>query len=482
VKDERALVWALWAAAAILRLHGAWSAQPLTGFDGPYHAAYIGILHLEHRWPLPGESWSTFHPPLYYALSALLWGLLPEQLPARGVLFALRGLNVAAGLALGLAAWRAARLLFPERPAVALCALALALFLPMLVPLSFLVGNQILAASLASWGVLLLLRALAKPGSARLALAAGAVLGLAVLTRLDALAVAGGAGLALLLAGLRREGPRLRALAPAALLGLAALLASGAYFARNFALTGSPLVLEVPVSADLMRTQGYGSARPLASYLSLDPAILWNPADRSPRAEGAVWPATFAGIWFDLHGTVVRVVSPLATGFARGLFALGAAFTALAVAGAWALFSGRVQCAVPGAPAALALLAASGLASYVFFTAKVATFSTLKGTLLAPSALPFLLVASVGLDLLARAGRRAAALAVALVVALVLATSAILWVGWLAPNYVSAAVYYVRVYNDAPTQRVYDYFVRGRPLRIPQPGARPAPPAPPPRR
>lgn len=479
---ERALAAVLFAAAALLRLHGAWSAPPLTGFDGPYHAAYIGILHGERRWPLPDEGWATFHPPLYYALSALLWGLLPQDLPARGVLFALRCVNVAAGLLLGLAARSAARKLFPERPRVALAATALALFLPMLVPLSFLIGNQILAASLAAWGLVLLLRALEAPGSARRTLAAGLVLGLAVLGKLDAAPVALAAALALLLTGLRRHGPRARALAPAALLGLGALLASGSYFARNLALAGRPLVLEVPVSADRMRAQGYGPARPLARYLSFDPAILWDPADRSPRAQRAVWPATFAGVWFDLHGTVVQVASPRARTFARLLFALGAAFTFLAALGALALARGRVPCAVPDGPAALALVAGCGLAAYVFFTARVATFSTLKGTLLAPSALPFVLCSALGLDLLARAGRRAAALAAALGAALVLATSAILWVGWIAPTGVSAAVFYVRVHADPATWRVYDYFVRGLPLRDPppreQPGAPPARPMP----
>ena len=45
----------LFGVATVLRLHNAWVAPPLSGFDGPFHGAYVGILHFESRWPLPDE-------------------------------------------------------------------------------------------------------------------------------------------------------------------------------------------------------------------------------------------------------------------------------------------------------------------------------------------------------------------------------------------------------------------------------------------
>ena len=92
--SQSAVLVSLFALAAILRLHNAWVALPLSGFDGLYHAAYIGILHLDGRIPLSHESWSTYHPPLYYGLSALVWKLLPASAGPRTVLVALRLVNV----------------------------------------------------------------------------------------------------------------------------------------------------------------------------------------------------------------------------------------------------------------------------------------------------------------------------------------------------------------------------------------------------
>ena len=68
---------ALLGLAAILRLHGAWTAPPLSGFDGPYHGGYIGAIVWDGRLQPPLDF--TNHPPLYYAVSAALWKLLPAD-------------------------------------------------------------------------------------------------------------------------------------------------------------------------------------------------------------------------------------------------------------------------------------------------------------------------------------------------------------------------------------------------------------------
>ena len=44
---RKLIVAGLFASAAILQVHNAWVALPLSGFDGPGHATYIGILHFE---------------------------------------------------------------------------------------------------------------------------------------------------------------------------------------------------------------------------------------------------------------------------------------------------------------------------------------------------------------------------------------------------------------------------------------------------
>ncbi|MDB4433169.1 glycosyltransferase family 39 protein [bacterium] len=452
----------LFALAAVLRLHNAWAALPLSGFDGPFHAAYVGIIHYEGRLPSPYESWSTFHPPLYYALCALLWDILPTSLDSRGVLFALRAINVAAGLGVGLAVWASARLLLPARPAVALYATAVALFLPMVVAPSSLLGNEFLAMALSALAVLLLLRTMAAPRPLWYAAILGAVLGLAVLSKISALVVLAAAVIALSLRGRRYGDLRPPAWKAPAVVGLAFLLVTAWYFAGNLARHGVPVVTEVENSVELMAEQGFGSPRPLRAYVSLRPDILLNPADRSPRATGAVWPVTFATIWFDVHGTMIRVRSVWAKRFSRALFTCGAVITAIASVGLAAVLAGRTRLAVPFGALALVILAALSVASYVAFTYRVATFSVLKGTYLAPGLVPFALFAGIGFDALAARGEWASRLLRVFLAVFVLAVVCISWSGWLAPQKVNPAQLYLQAYSDAPSQRVFEYFVEGR--------------------
>jgi len=466
VTAQRAALACLFAAASVLRVHNAWVTPPLAGFDGPYHAAYIGIIYLEGRWPLSQESWSTNHPPLYYALSALVWSLLPDRLGPHAVLFSLRMLNVAAGLAIGFAVHRSARLLFPQRPWVAVQAAGLALFLPMLIGPSSEIGNEMLTAALCALAVPLWLRCLMEPDSSRRALALGGVLGLAVLCKLNATGVVAAAGLTLIVRGFQTRGARLAALEIPAVLAVSVLLVSGIFFARNLAYYGKPFLTEVALSAQVMAPSGYGKAREIASYLRLTPDVLLDPTDRSPRVEGAVWPATFASVWFDVHGSVIRVQSPWGMRFARILFGFGAVISALGLLGFAAMLTRRAPPAVPLGAGALLALALLCLASYVAFTRQVATFSTLKGTLLAPGVTAFAIAAGLGGELVARTGRLAGRVLAAFGACFVLAVGAIFWVGWLAPTGVTPAVFALQAYSDEPTRRVARYFIWGQPLEL----------------
>ena len=464
--NSRVIIVSLFALAALLRLHNAWAALPLSGFDGPYHAAYIGIIHLDGRIPLSHESWSTYHPPLYYGLSALVWKLLPASVGPRGVLMALRLVNVLAGLAIGLAVFRSARLLFPDRPAVADYATAVALFLPMLVGQSSVIGNEVLTAALSAWALWLLLRCLAEPQSLGLLLGLGAIAGLAVLTKFNALAVLGAAGSVLLLRGFREEGRRLAALRAPALLACAAIAVSGGYFARNIYHYGVPLRLEVDISAEVMTRQGYGESRALGSYVSLRPDVLLDLADRSLRVRGAaVWPAIFGSVWFDLHGSQVSVQSLWGTRFARLLFLCGAVWTAFTLLGIAEFARRRPASSAPLGGTALALVASFALAGLIALSYEVATFSVLKGTLLSPGVAAFAIWAGLGCDIASRRGIAAARAVRGFVAFFIAAVVAIFWVGWLASTGVSPAVFYVKAFSDPPTRRVLEYFVYEKPLQ-----------------
>jgi hypothetical protein len=347
----------------------------------------------------------------------------------------------------------------------------------MLIAPSSELGNEMLAASLCALAVPLWLRSLLQPESRARALALGVVLGLALLSKLNASAAVAAVGLILIARGVQTRGVRLAALEIPALVGAAALLVSGVYFARNLAYYGKPFLTEVALSAQVMAPSGYGASREIASYLRLTPDVLLDPSDRSPRVEGAVWPATFASVWFDLHGSVIRVQSDWGKRFARILFGFGAAISALALLGFAAMLGRRAVPAVPLGASALIALGLVCLANYVVFTRQVATFSTLKGTLLAPGVTAFAIAVGLGCDLVARRGRAARLALAGLGAAFLLAVGAIFWVGWLAPTGVTPAVFSLQAYSDPPTRRVAGYFIWGRPLdaREAQPGGGPDP-------
>lgn len=458
---------ALFGVAAVLRVHNAWVAPPLSGFDGPYHGAYIGAIVWEGRFQLP--HWFSNHPPLYYAVSAALWKLLPSELGAHGVLFALRLVNVACGLAVGAAIWASARRSFPQRRALACYALAIALFLPMHIGPSALLGNQIMAAALGATSVALLLRCLAEP-SARNAAIAGAIAGLGVLAKLSVGIIVAVGGLILLVRGWQMHGARPRALALASALGLAALVVSSPYFIRNVASYGAPIDPQVDIWANVDRSHQLPQ-RPWQAYVDPDIARLVDPGRLDTSGQRAVWPVTFASTWFDLFGTVVDVHHPRARLLARVLFCLGAVFSLATALGMAAAARRRVASSVPLGSAALALLIVVNLMSYVAFTRTVPTYGALKGIYLSPALTGFALFAALGLDLVASRGRAMRRAAAALLTGFALAVLAILWQGGLAPMRVNPADLILRDYADPPTLSAFRYFVgrdpgSGRPPRL----------------
>jgi 4-amino-4-deoxy-L-arabinose transferase-like glycosyltransferase len=467
---------ALFALSALVRLHGAWIAPPLSGFDGPFHAANIGVILFEGRLPLPNEGWATFHPPFYYAVSAALWALLPDALSSHAVLFALRLLNVAASMLLGLAVWLAAREVVPARPFAALCATALALFLPMEMGPSFQVGNEMFGATLSAVAIALLLRCLRAHDATAPLWALGIVLGLAVLTKFNTASVALGAAISLLAVDLRRRGLSPSALSRVALVTAVALAIAGWYFAWNLHLYGTPVQMQNDVLTAHMARSGYGPTRDLSAYLSLRPDVLTLRLDALLAADqGAtkppVWPVTFATTWFDSFSTVLFAPSPAMRPLGWILFACGALFTALVGWGAAALLR-----EAPGSPErisgqALLCLIGLALAAYVGFTWKVATFSALKGSYLSPALLPLCLLAGIGCDALARAGPAIARGAVALLVAVFVTTSTIAFTAGPRSFPLDPATLYVQSYSDAAIDRVYRFFVQG-PRRDTAPPAR----------
>ncbi len=175
-------------AEAALLAWNAWHYDWLRGYDAFANERYAEVVSSEYRLPSEAESGVWHTPPLWF----LLAGALGRLTTALGLGHAQRPgqlLAAAAGLAICLLVFLLARVLWPERRALHLVALVLAAASPALVRASAMYHPETLAVALATGGVLVAARALRARWTLGSAAAAGALLGLACLTRAWALPV-----------------------------------------------------------------------------------------------------------------------------------------------------------------------------------------------------------------------------------------------------------------------------------------------------
>jgi hypothetical protein len=167
---------------AALLAWNAWHYDWLRGYDAFANAQYADVVSREYRLPSEAESGVWHTPPLWFALA----GALGRLTTALGLGHAQRPgqlLAAAAGLVTCILVFLLARALFPERRVLHVVALVLVAASPALVRASAMYHPETLAVALATGGVLVAARALRTRWTLGSAVAAGALLGLACLTR-----------------------------------------------------------------------------------------------------------------------------------------------------------------------------------------------------------------------------------------------------------------------------------------------------------
>lgn len=224
----------------------------------------------------------SHHPPLYYLFGALVSGWVPveqdvyyapaknpfwayrywevgvdnkaqylhgldERFPFRGVALAVylvRWLTVIAGAGVVWLTFLIGREVFPSRPVLALGGATLVAFNPQFLYLSGAVNNDIPAALCAAGVLLACVRLVRRGPTLRTDVVLGVLLGLALLTKFNLLALLGVVGLAYALGcwGPRvpRAGRLLVCLRGIAIVLILAALISGWWFLRNWRLYGDP--------------------------------------------------------------------------------------------------------------------------------------------------------------------------------------------------------------------------------------------------
>lgn len=262
---------------------------PFEAVDEIRHFRYVRYLTLNRALPpVSAESsreLQAHHPPLYYALAALItapvqsgagpdytspvnpfWGFRyfepstdnknqylhsPDErwqfTGATLIIYLGRWLSMLFGLATALMAYRLSRTLFPDRPGLALGAMAFVAFNPMFLHGSASLNNDTAVAFFGSWAIVES-AAIARFGSTtRQSVALGIALGLGILSKASALPLLFVAAAAFVAAWFYND--RRRTLAGVLITITLITFLTGWWFARNYTQTG-----------DLMGLRDYQSA------------------------------------------------------------------------------------------------------------------------------------------------------------------------------------------------------------------------------
>ncbi len=169
---------ALFLIAMVARVSMVRTFPPQAGYDFGAHWGYLEWIATHHALPPIALNHDTYSAPLYYLLTALFklagWG--PPGIRALSFLFA--------GLRLALF-WGALELFLPTRRLARLAAMALAVVLPTAVHVDGMLSNEPLSCLLCMAAVVGMPRLLGVGGTRRLAIAVGALCGLALLAKVS---------------------------------------------------------------------------------------------------------------------------------------------------------------------------------------------------------------------------------------------------------------------------------------------------------
>ncbi len=372
----------------------AFSIGGLVGYDAKHHVEYILTLVHEGRLPRPLEGWSTFHPPLYYLLSSVVWSTF-RPFGITPAVSSVREISALALLAAGLASFLLA-LRFGRSLATAGVACALVLFIPCSLLAASAVGNEALGVGLTGLALLAVVRLQAEPRNARVAGIAGLLAGLAMATKYSGFFVATACVVPFCRADFDRR--MLRALLLGGVLGA---LVAGPVYVRNVVLTGSP----VPMTRNLepmksAEDQFIIRERRLGDYLWLNPESLWRPTifhlkgqegsleNRNPAMTN-VWGLTYASMWYDAFRHRISVEFHHDRVYSgRLLTLLGVVPTGLMLMGFFVALREAVRRRGRTPDAPLVLMSGVGLLTFVAFTIRAPSAVAVKASYMLPLVVP----------------------------------------------------------------------------------------------
>ena len=374
--------------ATLMRIGNAFGFEPGWGFDAEPNWNYIA--RLRHTWmlPDPNDSWSAYHPPLFFYLSGLL-ARATQALGKDQSIIAIRLMSSAIGLlTIALAAAFTHRL-NPQQPGRAVLLMALLLFLPVQIYMSAMLSPEVTLSSLITLTLLGTLWAQSGEQAPRWSygqsILVGVLGGLAFLTKLTGCLVIGVAGGSMLIAGWR-TGKFREALKYAFAMGVVAAIVGGWFYARNLLEFGYlyPHGLD---EHQLIYSMPPGE-RGVYDYFRIPWAVFTDPRVVSPDLLESVWGTTYATMWFDAHRHFLSRDNLMVDRAGGALLLL--ALLPMSAFGVGVLRGiSRAWKRPEGIDTPLLLLIAITVTGYTYFTWKNPWYATLKAGYLLGISYPF---------------------------------------------------------------------------------------------
>ena len=287
--------WILLGAWGLLAVNNPWKVPLNVGFDVGAHMDYIAYVARHGRVPLASEGWQMFQSPLYYLISAPFYSILSRFCAEETTARLLRLIPLLCGAAQVELGYRILRRVYPERRDLQTLGTVLAGLFPMNLYLSQAVSNEGLCGALSAAAILAVWRLAPGPLPGRSkggVLVAGAVLGLALLSKVTAvlLVIPSAAFLLWILAA-----RPVRQKATGIALFLAAVVAvAGWYYLRNWVLLGRPFVGGWDPSRGMAWWQDPG-------FRVWGQVLGWGESLRRPVYAGCAgfWDALYSTCWLD---------------------------------------------------------------------------------------------------------------------------------------------------------------------------------------
>ncbi len=371
--------------AAIVYIWNAFTLPFGSGYDELGHAAYIRKIATTGIIPPPLSGWTTFHPPLYYLLSSLIWKIMESSGPI-AVILCIRMISCLSIILAGLLSYVFLKKLNFTN-SVSLLSTSILLSLPAAMMAASWIGNEAFTALTSSIACVASVLLAQKQDDDKLAFFAGILSGLAFASKYTGLVIVFGLFAATYNLSTRRF--RIRTIT-FAILGL--LIISTPVVLRNISTTSSILPMTRSL-APIERVEAHTHiTRSIKDYVTfnyeclLDPRI-YNYKERQYNSHmDNVWGLTYVGLWFDPFGHRLPVNTSF--GMLNIMPWLGLCPTFIMLVGLVDVIKDFIKKRLSQEWFPLLTIAIFELIIYIYWTWHSATLVAVKGSYLLPLIIP----------------------------------------------------------------------------------------------